>query len=273
MPIRTHSGTSSRAETYRQPGIGSDLRPSGNRQPFASARGAMGIRPLQGDGRLARRPPTGSGPIPSPSNRKTRSKRSTASALVRARNLVIDIEDVVPRFALHRARLDLSQVRSLRGEYLQRLDQRARTVLHRKRDRDLIGAGIALDQLQTAESRKNRVKFAGLSSMPAARISPPYCSAACALAIAAEAGISGLDHLLHATRRVIKRDGLHLGMLLEKPPALRERDRMRRDSPNLVHARSWQRDQIVANPQQRFALDRHILVEQQIVVFRHRTSE
>jgi hypothetical protein len=62
-------------------------------------------------------------------------------------------------------------------------------------------------------------------------------------------------------------------MLLEKPAALRQRDRMRPDLANLVDARPWHSDQIVANAQQRFTFNGNIPIEQQIIVLGHRTRE
>ena len=62
-------------------------------------------------------------------------------------------------------------------------------------------------------------------------------------------------------------------MLLKKLPALRQRHRMRGHALDLFHRSARHRDQVVANAQQRFALDRNIVRQQQIVVFHHRTGQ
>ena len=57
-----------------------------------------------------------------------------------------------------------------------------------------------------------------------------------------------------------------LGMAGEKAPALRQRHRMRKDAIDLVDYGAGDRDQVVADAQQRLALDFDVVGEQQVEV-------
>ena len=67
-----------------------------------------------------------------------------------------------------------------------------------------------------------------------------------------------LDNMLHASRSVIERNRLDLGMLVEEVPALVERNRMGQDARRLAHLHAWRRNHVVNDAKQVFGLDKDV---------------
>ena len=84
--------------------------------------------------------------------------------------------------------------------------------------------------LRLRRTRKKRVKFSGLSSMSASQNLGAVVVGGRFAGDGRRMAVAQLHQLLHAARRVVKRKRLHLGMLGQKAPALRQarRDAKRR---------------------------------------------
>ena len=81
------------------------------------------------------------------------------------------------------------------------------------------------------------------------------------------------DYMLHAARGVVEGGGRHLRMLVEKSPALGQRDGVGEDLANILDLASRHADEIVADAQQGFPFNLYVGLKEKVEVFDHRTGE
>jgi len=74
-------------------------------------------------------------------------------------NLTIDVEDVLPWFAMNGTGFDLGQVRAHGGEFIQGSNERSRSILDREGDADLICMGFDDGVGGAADEEEARVIF------------------------------------------------------------------------------------------------------------------
>jgi hypothetical protein len=82
-----------------------------------------------------------------------------------------------------------------------------------------------------------------------------------------------LTKLLHASRGVVKGNGLHLRMRGQESPALPERHGMRIHAVDLIHLRAGDGDQVVPDANQRLPHHLHVVMKQQVEMFEHRSRQ
>ena len=89
-----------------------------------------------------------------------------ARALILRVDLAINVKNVFPGSSMDGARLNFGEIGSQGREIGERRNERAGLVFNRKCNADLVGAG-SVTASRERRTRKKRVKFSGLSSMPA----------------------------------------------------------------------------------------------------------
>ena len=79
--------------------------------------------------------------------------------------------------------------------------------------------------------------------------------------------------MLHAARGVVEGGRRHLRMLLEKSPALGQRDGVGEHLANIFDFAARNADEIVADAQQGFPFDLHVGLKEKVEVFDDRTGK
>src|SRR5215470_699190 len=159
---------------------------------------------------------------------------------------VVHIKNVFPGTSAQRTRFDLAQADVPQRENTERFEQRSRKVLHFECDGGLVGASYDLPPpMNQKEAREVAfvVLDAGLQYLPAINAGGlPSRNSRCMLQLV-------FDHMLHAARRVIKRQGLDPGMFPEKITALLKRHRMGEYALDSLHPDSRRCDQVMHDAQ------------------------
>src|SRR5277367_3776892 len=137
------------------------------------------------------------------------------------RKLVVNIEDILPGLSLHRARLYLSQIRSLASKHFQSRDQCSGPVLYGERQAHFIRFGIRRHIFAAPDQEEPRVVLCVIFNAAGENLAPIIlgCTRACD---GSRAAITKFHQLLDASSCVVKRNGVDGWMLFEKSAALRK---------------------------------------------------
>src|SRR5438093_1199401 len=188
-------------------------------------------------------------------------ERARAGHLV-ARDAEVDVEEVFPRPARNRPRLELRQIDAAQREDAQRLEQRARLVRQREDDRRLVGD---VPERRASDDEEAGDVVVEILNRRGERDEAEHVARARGRDRGGvfQAGVG--DHL-RAARGVVRRDDLDVLQRPQEALARREPLRVRVDAAQAAERCARQRQQVMHDRQLDLRDDRQLVREQQVVV-------
>src|SRR5271170_302872 len=158
---------------------------------------------------------------------------------------------VLPWTPAYRTRLNFAQADIAQRKYAQRLEQSTRNILDAERQRSLVRLARCawLSPMNQEEAGKVLLVILNpcFQNLPSINLNCPPAGNARRVAQAFR------HHMLHASRRIVKRHRIEARISGKQVAALIERHGMREYAPDFAELRARQSNQVVNNAQSKFA--------------------